>query len=49
MTNYTSVGIHEGFMPYTRRDPEFQYVANFNWTKHAHSSRFGMDLRGGQG
>ena len=31
-------------MPYFRRDPQYQYVANFNWTKSAHNIRFGFDL-----
>ena len=44
VNNYTTVGINEGYMPYTRRDPQFQYVANFNWTRSTHSVRFGMDL-----
>ena len=42
--NYTTVGINEDFMPYYKRDPQFQYVANFNWTKKAHNVRFGMDI-----
>lgn len=42
--NYTSVGINEDFMPYYKRDPQFQYVANFNWTKGTHNVRFGTDL-----
>ena len=39
----TTIGIAEDFMPYFRRDPQYQYVANFNWTKGAHSVRFGVD------
>ncbi|MDP2991555.1 MAG: TonB-dependent receptor, partial [Kiritimatiellota bacterium] len=42
--NYTNVGINEAFMPYYRRDPQYQYVANFNWTKGNHDIRFGLDL-----
>jgi hypothetical protein len=45
VNNYTSVGTaNNGFMPYFRRDPQYQYVANANWTKGAHNVRFGMDL-----
>jgi hypothetical protein len=40
----TTIGINEDFMPYFRRDPQYQYVANFNWTKGAHSIRFGVDF-----
>jgi hypothetical protein len=40
----TIIGIAEDFMPYFRRDPQFQYVANFNWTRGSHNLRFGMDL-----
>lgn len=42
--NYTNVGINEDYMPYFRRDPQFQYVANANWTKGTHNIRFGVDL-----
>src|SRR5262249_62189358 len=31
-------------MPYTRNDPQWQYVTNFNWTKGAHNIRFGFDF-----
>ncbi|HET8550669.1 MAG TPA: TonB-dependent receptor, partial [Bryobacteraceae bacterium] len=40
----TTVGINEDFMPYYRRDPQYQYVTNFNWNRGTHSLRFGMDL-----
>ena len=41
---YTNLGINEDFMPYYKRDPQYQYVANFNWTKGTHNVRFGMDV-----
>lgn len=41
---YTTLGINEDFMPYYKRDPQYQYVANFNWTKGTHNVRFGMDI-----
>jgi hypothetical protein len=31
-------------MPYYRHDPQFQYVANVNWTKGAHNVRSGIDF-----
>jgi len=42
--NYTNVGINESYMPYYRRDPQYQYVANANWIKGTHEIRFGLDL-----
>ncbi len=42
--NYTTMGINEDFMPYYKRDPQLQYVANFNWTKKTHNVRFGTDI-----
>jgi hypothetical protein len=44
VTNYTNLGINNDFMPYTRSDPQFQYVANLNWTTGAHELRFGTDI-----
>lgn len=31
-------------MPYFRRDPQYQYVTNFNWSRGEHSIRFGFDF-----
>jgi Carboxypeptidase regulatory-like domain len=42
--SYTTIGTNDNYMPYYRRDPQFQYVTNFNWTKGAHNVRFGFDL-----
>ena len=42
--NYTTIGINEDFMPYYKRDPQYQYVANVNWTKGTHNVRFGVDF-----
>ncbi len=42
--NYTNIGTNDNFMPYYRRDPQYQYVANFNWIKGAHNLRFGFDF-----
>lgn len=44
ITSYTNIGTNDNFMPYYRRDPQYQYVANFNWTKGTHNIRFGLDL-----
>lgn len=43
-SSFTTLGINEDYMPYYRRDPQYQYVANFNWTKGSHNIRFGFDL-----
>ncbi|MBY0375897.1 MAG: TonB-dependent receptor, partial [Bryobacteraceae bacterium] len=40
----TTLGVPDAFMPYQRRDPQFQYVANLNWTKGKHQIRFGVDI-----
>ena len=41
---FAAFGSTETYMPYYRRDPQAQYVANANWSKGAHNIRFGMDL-----
>ncbi|MBI3695007.1 MAG: carboxypeptidase regulatory-like domain-containing protein [Acidobacteria bacterium] len=41
---YTTIGHPNDFMPYFRQDPQYQYVANFNWTKTTHEVRFGFDI-----
>ena len=41
---YTNIGTNDNYMPYYRRDPQYQYVSNFNWTKGRHNIRFGFDL-----
>lgn len=41
---YTNIGTNDNYMPYYRRDPQYQYVTNFNWTKGRHNIRFGLDL-----
>jgi hypothetical protein len=42
--SYSTLGVPNAFMPYYRRDPQYQYVANFNWTKGSHEVRFGGDF-----
>jgi hypothetical protein len=45
ISNYTTVGTaNNTFMPYFRRDPQYQYVANANWTRGSHNVRFGFDF-----
>ncbi|MDQ6699232.1 MAG: TonB-dependent receptor, partial [Acidobacteriota bacterium] len=44
ITNYTSVGTNENYMPYYKDDPQFQYATNFSWNKGSHNVRFGVDF-----
>lgn len=41
---FEQIGISNNFMPYFRSDPQWQYVANGNWTKGSHNIRFGTDI-----
>ena len=41
---FNNFGVQDSFMPYERRDPQFQYVANVNWTKGRHQIRYGIDF-----
>ncbi len=41
---FANMGVQDAFMPYTRNDPQWVYVTNFNWTKRNHNIRFGMDM-----
>ncbi len=41
---FANLGVQDAFMPYTRNDPQWVYVTNFNWTKRNHNIRFGMDI-----
>lgn len=44
VTNYTTMGAQgNSARPFYNRDPRYQYVGNANWTKGAHSIRFGFD------
>jgi len=42
--SFATFGATEGYMPYYRSDPQYQYVANLGWIKGAHNIRLGMDL-----
>lgn len=44
ISGYANMGVQDAFMPYTRNDPQWVYVTNFNWTRGAHNIRFGMDI-----
>ncbi len=41
---FQDIGITETYMPYTRKDDQYQTVVNVNWTKAAHNIRFGTDI-----
>lgn len=42
--NFEPIGVPNAFMPFLQDDPQFQYVANANWTKGNHNIRFGVDF-----
>lgn len=44
ISGYDTLGTVENYMPYYRKDDQFQYVANFNWTRGRHDLRWGVDL-----
>jgi hypothetical protein len=44
ISGFANLGVQDNFMPYTRNDPQWQYVMNFNWTKGNHNVRFGFDF-----
>ena len=44
VNGFNNFGVQDSFMPYERRDPQFQYVANLNWTKGRHQIRYGVDF-----
>jgi hypothetical protein len=44
ITNFAELGQPNAFMPYIRRDPQYQYVGNASWTRGAHNIRFGADV-----
>lgn len=41
---FEDVGIPHNFMPYYRRDPQYQYAGSGNWTKNQHNVRFGVEI-----
>ena len=44
INGYTSLGNTNNWSPVDRNDRVYTYVANLNWTKGAHSIRFGLDF-----
>jgi hypothetical protein len=44
ISGFANLGVQDAFMPYTRNDPQWQYVSNFNWTKGNHNIRYGFDF-----
>ncbi len=44
VNGFLNLGLQDSFMPYERRDPQYQYVTNLNWTKGSHQIRFGIDF-----
>jgi hypothetical protein len=44
ISGFANMGVQDAFMPYTRNDPQWVYVTNFNWTRRNHNIRFGMDI-----
>jgi hypothetical protein len=44
IANFTLFGAPNAFQPNILNDPQFQYVANANWTKGSHNLRFGTDI-----
>ena len=45
VTSYTNMGAGQTNVPLYVHDPQFDYVANANWTRHQHNIRFGGELR----
>lgn len=44
LPTYSDYGTTDTFMPYTRNDDQYQFVANANWLRGPHNIRFGMDV-----
>lgn len=44
ISGYANIGVQDAFMPYTRNDPQWQYVSNFTYLRRSHSIRFGFDF-----
>ena len=44
ISGFDTFGLADNYMPYFRRDPQYQWVGNANWTKGAHNVRFGAEL-----
>jgi hypothetical protein len=44
LDTYADLGTVDTFMPYYRRDDQYQAVMNVNWVKGEHNVRFGTDI-----
>lgn len=44
LETFSDYGTVDTFMPYTRRDDQYQFVTNANWLRGPHNIRFGMDV-----
>ena len=44
LSTYADYGTVDTFMPYTRSDDQYQFVANANWMHGAHNIRFGAEV-----
>jgi hypothetical protein len=44
IANFSILGAPNAFQPNLLNDPQYQYVANANWTKGSHNLRFGTDI-----
>ncbi|MDX2030597.1 MAG: TonB-dependent receptor [Blastocatellia bacterium] len=44
ISGFANLGVQDSFMPYTRNDPQWQYVTNFTLLKKSHNIRFGFDF-----
>jgi len=44
IANFSLLGAPNNFQPNLLNDPQYQYVANANWTKGSHNIRFGTDI-----
>ncbi len=44
IANFSVLGAPNAFQPNLLNDPQYQYVANANWTKGRHNIRFGTDI-----
>ncbi|NWF83532.1 MAG: TonB-dependent receptor [Bryobacteraceae bacterium] len=44
ISGFDTFGLADSYMPYFRRDPQYQWIGNGNWTKGRHNVRFGAEL-----
>lgn len=44
ISGFDTFGLADNYMPYFRRDPQYQWIGNGNWTRGRHNIRFGAEL-----